>query len=306
MSLSDTRMRNREVEGALQSLTEWRRMTLRSTTPVLPSRSNQPDIQRCPNFLTMFVGGTILSHEQDPTCRCSNLELYYFRVVTLATRRNVEPRFLRIVGAPFSVVTFLDVTIPVLAPVTRRGFFVLPVRRWTVEFLKRAFPRAGATPGRNHRMVRPFVHRRRRPKTERPQCWAEPRRVEHGAPVHASIPSPDEANGKSTQGFARSSTASFTSFSEGKSGTSRRCGISGDRYRNPPVREHFLDERFIGRKVRDAFVPGSRYTRPLIRPRLNRISVERVLIGSGAAPRTEARATQREAVRLELWTGASK
>ena len=86
----------------------------------------------------------------------------------------------------------------------------------------------------------------------------------------------------------------------------RRCGISGDRYRNPPDREHFLDERFIGRKVRDAFVPGSRYTRPLIRPGLNRISVERVLIGSGAAPRTEARATQREAVRLELWTGASK
>src|SRR5262249_36688670 len=32
--------------------------------------------------------------------------------------------------------------IPVLAPVTRRGFFVLPVRRWTVEFLKRALPRA--------------------------------------------------------------------------------------------------------------------------------------------------------------------
>jgi hypothetical protein len=62
-----------------------------------------------------------LSHEQDPTCRCSNLELYYFRV-TLTTRRNVEPRFLRIVGAPFSVVTFLDVTIPVLAPVARRGF----------------------------------------------------------------------------------------------------------------------------------------------------------------------------------------
>ena len=68
----------------------------------------------------------------------------------------------------------------------------------------------------------------------------------------------------------------------------RRCGISGDRYRNPPDREHLLDERFIGRKVRDAFVPGSRYTRPLIRPGLNRISVERVLIGSGAAPRTRS------------------
>ena len=95
-------------------------------------RSNQPDTQRRPNFLTMFVGGPFLNHEQDPTCRCSNLELYYFRVVTLTTRRNVEPRFLRIVGAPSSVVLFLDVTIPVLAPVTRRGFLYYQIDggRW--------------------------------------------------------------------------------------------------------------------------------------------------------------------------------
>src|SRR5215468_2877211 len=38
------------------------------------------------------------------------------------SRAETSSLFLRIVGAPFSVVTFLDVTIPVLTPVTRRGF----------------------------------------------------------------------------------------------------------------------------------------------------------------------------------------